>query len=278
MSIKNLAFTAIISSYICTTSSAVTVAVGTNTQTINEIVVTIDGSAAPTTFTNTQTGAANAISTAELESVTINGGTVLNNFSRYDAVVTNFSAALTTGVIEVLNSNSDPAAATLPATGATPAFLAELGELHSNGDIANYIRVDGGVSDTAVWDVQFNNVGFDDSDYLIVEERDGNTDFSLTALDINGNIIAGATLDFDGGSYDFDTGLSNVNDPFNDQSQVVSVIDLSLFNTTTAIGGFQVNDTGNADIKVFIGSTVPEPSSILLVGLSGMGLILRRRR
>ena len=262
---------------ISSTVSAVVVTAGANTETITQVVVNIDNDAVNTTFNASQTAATNAIGTAALQSISLSDGTTLNQFDRYQATVSNFNADLA-GVIETLNSSSTPPTSQFSNTDPNTDFLNELAEVHSNGDIANYIRVDGASSNVS-WSVQFDDtVGFDLSDRLVVQERDGNTNFTLTALDLNGNVIAGAdVLEFNGGSYQFDSGISNTNDPFSGQSQVLSVIDLSLFNTTEAVGGFTIDNTGNADIKVFIG-TIPEPSSTLLAGLGMLTLTFRRRR
>lgn len=64
--------------------------------------------------------------------------------------------------------------------------------MHSNADLMNYIRVDGG-NFTPQWDIQYASP-INDNDYLIVEERDGKTTFTVEVLDVNGDVIDGTNL------------------------------------------------------------------------------------
>lgn len=146
-----------------------------------------------------------------------------------------------------------------------------------------YLRVDGlpnSVPDP-MWDFNYGGATFDSTNYLIVEERDGNTTFLVEPLDASGNIIAGSdTLSFQDGSYEWDIGYQNSLDPNNSsQTQEISVLSFDLFNTSTPIGGFRITNTGNADFKFFIGTSAPEPSSLILLLLSSFtGLRYRGSR
>lgn len=160
---------------------------------------------------------------------------------------------------------------------ASPDFLDALAGIHSSGDLVEYLRVDG-TNFTPGWDIVYGTT-FDPSNFLVVEERNGNTTFTVEPLDVAGQSIAGAnTLSFDNNSYQWDIGYANALDPNSNQSQVLSVLSFDLFDTTTPIGGFRILNTGNADFKFFIATAAPEPSSLALLAFSGVIGVFRRRR
>ena len=214
------------------------------------------------------------VTSATLQSLTIGAG-VLDNFDFATPTIvsngTNFFPTSGQPNIEVLTS-------TEPVGIEDSDFLAELAQTYTNGNLVNHLRVDGTDLEPS-WDVIYNEA-LNTDNYLIFEERDGNTTFTIDVLDEAGNLIAGAnTLSFDGNSYQWSIGYSNINDPNGAQSQVLGVIEFDLFNTSTPIGGFRVNNTGNADFKFFVGGVaIPEPGtggSIFLISLLGWA---RRRR
>ena len=254
---------------------------GVNTETISQIALDITDQnnqnfvqtqtmprTAPTDFTLAQS--------ANLQYIRLSDSTILNEFNIASASIVSPSFP-TDGTVEVFSNGAVFEPGT-PGSPGSAAFITELGQVHSNGDLASYIRVDGTSTDS-LWEVQYT-APVDPSSYLIVQERNGNTDFSITALDIDGNEI-GDTLRFDAPSYQWDTGIKNFLDPINnEQTQELSVIDFSLFNTTQDVYGFSVVNTGNADFKFFFANAapVPEPGStaVVLTLLAGVGL--RRRR
>ncbi len=243
-----------------------------NVETISQITmnVTTAGNSNIVSQNTPASGPIQQADSAQLQSVTIPSGD-LTFFSPVTPTVTNDTFPDSASGIEVLYNGG--AASVSDAN-----FLNELASLHSNGDLLNYLRVDGGNFEPQ-WDIRYS-VPINVNDYLVVEERDGNTTFTVQALDSTGNLIADAdSLSFDGSSYQWPIGMSHSADPFGDsQGQVVSVIDFSLFNTTTPIGGFRINNTGNADFKFFIASAVPEPGSISVLGLLLLGILARRKR
>ncbi len=252
----------------------------TNTEVINQIVfefVDENSNAQTITQNNPVNGNGSFLlaRTANIQSITLANGDVLRNFNVTAPTIQN-SMFPNTGTVEVFqgaNTFSPGDAGFIPA----------LQAVHSNGDIANYIRVDGSDT-TSSWELRYSQP-VDTSGYFIIQERDGNTDFNLQAVDINGNAI-GDTLLFDQNdtfdSYQWDTSVKHYLDPNNnEQTQELSVIDISLFNTGGIdIYGFEVENTGNADLKFFFGSTasMPEPSSAILVFLAGLGLLRKRTR
>ncbi|MDA9773889.1 T9SS type A sorting domain-containing protein [Saprospiraceae bacterium] len=132
----------------------------------------------------------------------------------------------------------------------------------NNVDLLNFLYYDGStnVPDAEDFDIFFAK-GIINGDYVSVGERNGNTDFSLTALDEDGNVIANSvTLLFgetDGtasgnGStkYDWDIGYSPTT--HTDQSMIFSVVEANLFNIgSETIYGFRIDNNGNADVKFF---------------------------
>lgn len=243
-----------------------------NVQTISQVVLNVNGGVE--TQNTPATGATVGVTSATLQSLTIGAG-VLDNFDFATPTIvsngTNFFPTSGQPNIEVLTPTG-------PIGIEDSDFLAELAQTYTNGDLVNYLRVDG-TNLQPSWDVIYNEV-LNTNDFLIFEERNGNTTFTIDVLDDTGNLIADAnTLSFDGNSYQWSIGYSNIDDPFGAQPQVLGVIDFDLFGTSTPIGGFRVNNTGNADFKFFVGSlAIPEPGtggSILLISLLGWA---RRRR
>lgn len=251
----------------------VNVEFGVNTETITQVVVSgVDSNDNNFTMTQDQPETSGTVlaKTAVLQSITLADSTILENFSFLKPTIVNASFP-SSGTVEVYTNGNR-------ITDSDIGFLDGIAEMHSDDDLASYIRVDGTSIDSE-WDLQYGQA-IDSTGYFIVEERNGNTDFSVTALDINGNTI-GDTLAFDAPSYQWDTSIKNYFDTSGSaQTQELSVIDLNLFNTSQDIHGFSIVNSGNADFKFFFGnvSSVPEPSggAILLTGI--LTIALRRQR
>lgn len=248
-----------------------------NWESLTEIVFekTVGGITTTETLTGSVTATDAYADNAILTSVTIAGGIVINEFNAFTPIISsnNFASLDLGKELEVYTPST-----TVDYLDA--GFLNALVGVSTSADLMQYINV-GADGSTPIWDTQFSStVGLNTSDYIFVEERNGNTDFTLTALDLAGNVIAGAAiLEFDDGSYQWDIGLKNTLDESAIvQTQEISVVSIDLFNTTTDIGGFRVNDPGGADVKFFIGSAIPEPSSVTLLGISSLALLLRRKR
>lgn len=141
-------------------------------------------------------------------------------------------------------------------------------------------------------------------DYLLVVERWGNSTFDVTALDINGNVIAGSnTLRLGGAGGDFGVGYQ-VHDwntgyaaetYWPTQAQTLTVVSVAKFfeNTNVPEGpvfGLRILNEGEADTKLlgisadtFLNNptnpnVVPEPSSSLLALAAGVFFLGVRRR
>lgn len=179
-------------------------------------------------------------------------------------------------------------------------------------DLRNYIYYDNSVampdSSTADFDLLFR-FGLTSDDHVLVSERWGNTFFSLTALDADGDVIEEANvLNFGGtttgGSftrYDWRTGFASESYQPN-QDQAFSVASVTKFFEGTSIAdpvdqivyGFRIDNNGQADVKflglsdntftdnpenpTFTSAQIPSPAAVwagvVLIG----GMTMRRTR
>ncbi|MGD7653258.1 MAG: PEP-CTERM sorting domain-containing protein [Verrucomicrobiales bacterium] len=141
-------------------------------------------------------------------------------------------------------------------------------------------------------------------DYFLVAERWGNAQFSITALDENGNPYQDANVLMIGGNggsfgvgyevYDWTTGYA-AETYVSEQAQALSLFSVDLFFDGTIeppspVYGLRIDNDGEADPKIvgISGNTfsdnpenplvVPEPSSFWLAGLAASLLAGRRRR
>ena len=186
------------------------------------------------------------------------------NFEGAEVVLQNLAvqspAPTGIGVIQ-----SDGTQVTLSGDGPT-AFADALEVSLGDPNINTYVFYDGVTPDptenTPDYDLEFR-FAFEPDDYIFVQERNGNTFFQLTPLDINGNPIAGANiLQFgeEGGAnfsvYDWNTGYAN-SSLQNEQEYAFSVAETSLFfsgDATAApqpVFGFRIDNDGDADVKFF---------------------------
>ena len=251
-----------------------------NVEPLLQIVMSVDQGGGY--FSDVVTGSRTTNADAEsvlLNSITTTSGLFLNDFSTITPTVSNSNFPPSGSRIEIYTPRNR-------VNVADANFLDELANVHATGDLMQYLRVDGFNGTDPMWDLTYGGATFNSSNYLIVEERDGNTTFEVEPLDMNGNSIAGSdTLAFQDGSYEWDIGYQNALDPNTaSQTQEISVLSFDLFNTVTPIGGFRITNTGNADFKFFVGTNaavtgVPEPSSLVLILLcSTAGLNYRRKR
>jgi hypothetical protein len=197
------------------------------------------------------------------------------------------------------------------------AFVAAAEAMLQDSDLNSYMFYDGGTTSaltqgTPDYRIQFR-FAFEPTDTILVQERDGNTFFQLTALGINGQPIAGANvLQFaddtlnSNTQYDWNSGYANSSyQP--GQTYNFTVASVSKFFEGTDVDpedqlvtGFQINNQGNADVKFFGASddtflnnpydpeipgttplpgtpVIPEPRLLGLMALSALMLLQRRR-
>ena len=176
-------------------------------------------------------------------------------------------------------------------------------------DIRNYTYHDylvpgGATPGTPDLDLLFLHALLPGEDYILVSERWGNSGFSITALDENGNPYPDAqTLRIGGNGdkdtpgyevYDWVTGYAAASDN-SVQSQALSLFSVQLFFEGTAqnpapVYGLRIDNDGEADPKIMGISAdtfsnnpvnpqvIPEPSSLLCLLLGTAGTMVRRRR
>lgn len=234
-----------------------------------------------------------------LQSIGLQNGDTLDifNFGGLDLTLENLGDFQPAG-IGVLES--DGTQTLLNDSNGTAAFENAAEGALQNANLNSYIFYDGISQDpqagTADYRIDFR-FAFESTDYLVVQERNGNTFFDLTALDINGVPIEGANvLRFgeNGGPalsvFDFNTGFANANFQ-SAQSFAFTVAEISEFFEGTGIEevpifGFEVDNDGEADVKFFGASddtflnnpvnqdipgvaAIPEPSvSVLMASLA----------
>lgn len=205
---------------------------GANVETISQIVMSVTTTSGTSIVTqNAPDAGVTAASSAVLQSVTTASGTLFG-FSPLTPTITSETFPATAGNIEVFT----PGAAV---NVADATFFDELANMHSTGDLMQYLRVDSTTVEP-IWTIEYG-ASFSSSDYLVIEERNGNTTFEVSALDASGSVIAGSdTLAFNNTSYQWDTGLVNELDPFDTQTQVASVVSFNLFGTAAPIHGFTI--------------------------------------
>ena len=141
-------------------------------------------------------------------------------------------------------------------------FETALDETVNNADLVQFLYYDGqsNVPENEDFDIFFAK-GIIAGNYVAVGERNGNTDFSITPLDADGNVIANSETILFGeisgtnsgngtNLYDWDIGYSP--DNYAGQSMNYTIIEANLFNMgTETIFGFRIDNNGNADVKFF---------------------------
>jgi hypothetical protein len=254
----------------------------------------------------TQTSPASGANTATYDAVyvtdmQINDGGIKNLkfFNEGQAYIRVNNLGSVTGSLGVYRSNG--LAKVQLDTDGVSAYEAAVIESSTNTDLMNYLYYDGNISgmpEPGVHDFDLiYQYGWTVDDYLVVAERNGNTNFELQALDEFGQVIDGAdTLKFDA-TYGWETGYENTVDSNNGQDMWFSAASVTKFFEGTSIAvedqvvfGYRIDNNGNADVKFFGASDdtftnnptslVPEPALLPLV-LGAVALLFvggRRQR
>ncbi len=208
------------------------------------------------------------------------GGTIknLSFFNASGAYVTNNNFTNAATGVGVYNEGNE----TLTSNG-VPAWEAAMQNMVVSRNALNYLFYDGSsnIPAGADFDIYWAKALTND-DNLVVSERNGNTNFNIVPLDINGNVITSARelrFGFTDGAqssdgnkkYDWNIGYGSLGRNAN-QPQYFSVIDVELFNTNQPIYGFRIDNNGNADVKFYglSDNTYDDnPTNPLVPGLKG---------
>lgn len=269
--------------------------------------VSYSDNGSPLTQTTPHTGPLmNRSTPVNLTRIILQGGKALDifNFEAAQTSLGNFASAQPNG-IGILESDGTQ----VPLNGGTAAFRTALDTMLQTPNLNSYLYYDGINPDpadgTPDFDVNFR-FSFQPTDHILVQERFGNTFFELTALDINGNPIAGANvLKFgeNGGAgysvYDWNSGFASSTYQTS-QAYAFTVTETSKFFEGSAaaeqpVFGFRIDNDGEADVKFFGASDdtflnntfnpaipgsspIPEPANSLLALLSLSLVGLQRRR
>jgi len=174
-------------------------------------------------------------------------------------------------------------------------FQDALREVYSNTSLRDYVNKSQNANANnpdGDYDI-FYQYALSPEDYIVVAERDGNSEIQLQALDMNGNPVSGAeTLVFQGGTnsaYTWDTGYRSALDTNSGQTLALSIVDIGLFGGSEDVFGLRVINNSGADNKIFIASddtfinnklnpAVPEPgASGFLLGMLALMFAASRR-
>ncbi|MEM9301928.1 MAG: hypothetical protein AAGE01_07445, partial [Pseudomonadota bacterium] len=214
------------------------------TQTAENVAPTDASNNADATF-NTTCNAGNVF----LSQINVTDGTTIAVADRIGGtidVAENYNGTTGVAVVENATQTFDGDAG----------FVDAMRRVFSNSDVCDYVRDDAGGVVGVDYVTTLEQPVFPD-EFMIVQERNGNSTFDLTPVDENGNVIAGADTVELRGTYDWNTGYRpNTATPNNNQPQFFTVFRVSLFFTTNPgaaapIFGFQVVNDGQADVKFF---------------------------
>jgi hypothetical protein len=189
-------------------------------------------------------------SVIELLSLTVQEGTAnktLNVANLNGGSVTNVTVPATNSSFGVLLNGT----ATSIASSGTAGFSASAAQISSNTNLNHYIfddRGEGEPDNTGEYDIRFS-YGFTSEDYIVVQERFGNSHVQLQPLDATGNVIAGSRTVQVRGTHDWNTGYASASYQ-SGQSYYLTVVRQTLFGTTSPIFGFRLSING-ADCKFF---------------------------
>ncbi|MDP0490080.1 MAG: SdrD B-like domain-containing protein [Verrucomicrobiota bacterium JB023] len=200
----------------------------------------------------------------EIRNIELSNGVDLDifNFEGVDVILQNFAiqSPPPQGIGVLLSDGTRVAL-----SDGAAAYEASLEAMLLDSNINSYSYYDGISPDptpgTPDFDLMLRFAYLPDEDYIFIQERDGNTFFELTALDIDGNPIEGANILKFGESggksftvYDWNSGYANSSYQSR-QEMAFSVAPASLFFegtdvTPEPIFGFRIDNDGEADVKV----------------------------
>ncbi|SNS34406.1 Ig-like domain-containing protein, partial [Dokdonia pacifica] len=141
-------------------------------------------------------------------------------------------------------------------------YLSELESVVGNTDLRSYWTIESGSIPTGerFVDMVYTNQ-IPRNGYLLVSERNGNSGIDFVPLDVNGNVISGATQVQVRG-FDWDTGVNHQTNIPN-QTQSLVAFSAALFNTSQQIFGFRVISVNEPDGKLlfFVSSISAGPDN-----------------
>lgn len=262
----------------------------------------IDRTPPTPTPTRSTTDNANPVS---ITNVTISDGTtntVLDVFN-FEGVIVELGELATYSPPSTGIGVNFSGSANVDLTDGVSPFQSAMEDALRNTNIKDYVFYDGkstsGLTSTIDYKVKFRRA-LESTDFVLMQERNGNTYFQLSPLDINGDVISGANIIQFASSnndpstgYSWNTGIADSGyQP--DQPMYYSVASISNFFNDTSVPaedqnvfGFAVNNQGNADTKFYglsddtfsnnpidisVPVTIPEAGSSLFFA----GLILAR--
>jgi hypothetical protein len=194
--------------------------------------------------------AVNTNSAINLSTLTLNDNgesKTLNVVNLNGGSVSNVTVSASNGSFGVLLNGT----ATSIASSGLTAFQNSAAQISTNNNLNHYIfddRGEGEPDGTGEYDIRFN-YAFTAEDYVVCQERFGNSHIQLQALDATGNIIPGSRTVQVRGTHDWNTGYASAS-YISDQPYFLTVIRHGIFGTPSPIFGFRLSVAG-ADCKFF---------------------------
>jgi hypothetical protein len=194
--------------------------------------------------------AVNTNSAINLSTLTLNDNgesKTLNVVNLNGGSVSNVTVSASNGSFGVLLNGT----ATSIASSGLTAFQNSAAQISTNNNLNHYIfddRGEGEPDGTGEYDIRFN-YAFTAEDYVVCQERFGNSHIQLQALDATGNIIPGSRTVQVRGTHDWNTGYASAS-YISDQPYFLTVIRHGIFGTPLPIFGFRLSVAG-ADCKFF---------------------------
>ncbi len=213
---------------------------------ITEVILNTDG----TQVIQTSSGQgglndANSNVPVNIESITVNDGgssVILDNFATVDISINNITQDVYDRNWTIFSHNNG-----VRVGSTNSSFQSELETVLGTTDIRDYISNNDELNYIHMWDIIYNSFTVDSDDYMLYQERDGNSPFSLQPLDSSGNLL-GQRVYFNAGDMTWDTGYdigdgSNIDDY---QNPIFGIIKVSQFDIgSNKIYGFRYWSQGS---------------------------------
>lgn len=233
------------------------IVLGTNNLSIQEVTLQYNGT------TDIQTSGASGVETStalpvQIQQIVVddNGTDVVLDFFNTEGVeIRNNNFSGNVSGVGVYNQGT-----TTPASNQS-AWESAMVDVVNDKNMLNYMFYDNSSNLPSGDDFDVNWLkGLTEVDYFVVQERDGNTYFTLTPLGADGNPITEAKalrFGFQNGvstgngsqKYDWNTGYAPSN--FSSQPMMFSVVEVAEFESPETIYGIRIDNNGDADVKFY---------------------------
>ena len=147
----------------------------------------------------------------------------------------------------------------------SPGFVEALTRVYNTADLRDYVTSDGLSQPSTEWGVDYH-VMYDGAvtgeQYLVILERGGNTNITLTPLDDTGGALASGETVTIAAPYGWDSGIAPLTGTGVVQPMGISVVKISSFlGSAPSLWGFAVDNNDEADVKFLVGSPATAPAA-----------------